>query len=516
MHIAVTDAASSEILASDMLRGRRSGLLHPFFPHIVLVGRDASHACMRLLKRPWQVIEPIRETVQSSITASDSVAQRLFHSPNYSFWLQDAIQRNNQGPEVSSLSAAKHRFASFAKPLGRFILHVRPVFETLHKILSLKSDEDCAWLHKWMDAITGQKLLLLAAASDAADTLLEFTRVMDAESQDPAVLNSEVGAFLRAVDVQFGAQGQVYQMPGYSKHCLDILQAEPPLYVMHRGQQRKLRVSPGDQAAVLQAFKPWLHLCHEAVQAEFPDFHLFSSMGVLDLKSGSRSTNDRTLSLRRLAAALHVDEQALVVEFDCLRPIALAFQERQDCTSREAWKQAYERSQASTALREKYPVTNLVHLLYAHACWTTSTSGVEQAFSKAQRSQGVKHFGPKASESERRAMVVLTYEPSSAVPLDKVVDKARKLYSTRVSRHLGRHTKTRLDKGVKKIAPRAMLGGKVTERSWIAKRRASVRAAAAGSSAQKPGDHDTTIAQLPAKAKKDGWGGWFLRRFQFL
>ena len=133
----VTDAASPEILANDMLRNRRrpdhNELLDPFFPNLLLLGRDASHACMRLIKRPWHVMNEVKDVVGSTITDSESVAvaQKIFHSPNYSFWLQEAIDRGS-GPQTSSLSAAKHRFASFAKPMGRFILNLQPMFEVLH------------------------------------------------------------------------------------------------------------------------------------------------------------------------------------------------------------------------------------------------------------------------------------------------------------------------------------------------------------------------------------------------
>ncbi|CAK8987498.1 unnamed protein product, partial [Durusdinium trenchii] len=303
----------------------------------------------------------------------------------------------------------------------------------LHKILALK--EDCGWLHTWMDAVSGQRLLLLAAAADAADTVMEFLRLMDNEGQ--------------------GTPGQVFEINGYSKHCLDVLQSEPGLYVKHRGQQKRIRVSAADRRAVLQAFKPWVHLCHEACEAEFPHFHLFSSMGVLDLRSDARRTDERYSCLRRLAAALQLMSKGLSLSLKLF--------------AQWPW------------LSEKYETKNLAPLLRAHACWTTSSSGVEQAFSKAQRSQGAKHFGPKAAESERRAMVSLTYTDSSATPLASVVDKARELYASKVSRHLGQHKGKRFDKGVKR-GPRTKLAGKLVEKTWINRRRASVKAAAAQSS----------------------------------
>ena len=83
VHILITDAASSELLASHLLRGRRrsvSGidLEKPFFPNLFLLGCDASHACTRLLKQPWHVMDEVKEVVSCTITNSDSVAQKKF------------------------------------------------------------------------------------------------------------------------------------------------------------------------------------------------------------------------------------------------------------------------------------------------------------------------------------------------------------------------------------------------------------------------------------------------------
>ena len=103
-------------------------------------------------------------------------------------------------------------------------------------------------------------------------------------------------------------------------------------------------------------------------------------------------------------------------------------------------------------------------------------------------------------------MVCLTYNDSPAASLASVVDKARALYAARVSRHLGKYQRKPLDKGVK-TGPRAKLAGKVVEKTWIKRRRASVRAAAASTSGQKPVDHEVAIANLSQKAQKDraGW-----------
>lgn len=151
VQVLVTDAAPAELLASNMLRGRRGeDTRHdPYLPNIVMVGRDAPHATMRILKRPWHAMEDLKDILQSTVTSSNSPTQKIFHSPNFSLWFSEATSRN-QGPDVSSLSAAKHRFASFAKPLARLILHVRAYFEVCHRIVASVDAQDCAWCHSWL------------------------------------------------------------------------------------------------------------------------------------------------------------------------------------------------------------------------------------------------------------------------------------------------------------------------------------------------------------------------------
>ena len=59
---------------------------------------------------------------------ADSPVQKIFNSHIFSRWFQDDVKQNSNGPHCASLSAAKHRFASFAKPLGRMLLHVESFF----------------------------------------------------------------------------------------------------------------------------------------------------------------------------------------------------------------------------------------------------------------------------------------------------------------------------------------------------------------------------------------------------
>ena len=506
--ILVTDAAPAELLASQVLRGRRSTGnpnrdQDPFFPSLVLVGRDAPHASMRLLKRPWHVIDDIKQVVQTTITDSESPCQKIFHSPNFSLWFSQATS-SHAGPNVSSLSAAKHRFASFAKPMARMIVHLRAFLEVCHRILVSQGDADSGWVQSWMAEISAKKLLILACAADGADSLQEMTRHLDTEDCDPATLNETVWIFLQQLELQF-TNGQVYNVTGYAQHCLTQLQQEPPLFILKNGQMKRLRVSEADKLGALQAMKPWVQLCRETCQAEFPSYHLFMSLKVLDLKNASIQQTERAQCLKRLALALKLDEHQLLAQFEALEPVASAFQKNQGCTSRDAWKQAVSRTQETTALRRNYDIQHLLPLLQAHAAWTSSTSAVEQSFSKAERTQGARNFGPKAADAERRSMVALAYKEGPGASKKTVALKAREIYRTRVSKHLGKIGRTRLDKGVVKKS-RAFLAGKVTEKSLIAQRRKDVAArvaAATSSSSPMAAVHVDGLGAVNEKVQKE-------------
>ena len=75
-------------------------------------------------------------------------------------------------------------------------LSSKSFFRVLHRVASLRAD--AAWARTWLTNITSKKLLTLGLAADRADSLMQLTRFLDAESVDPSLLNQEIGNFLRA------------------------------------------------------------------------------------------------------------------------------------------------------------------------------------------------------------------------------------------------------------------------------------------------------------------------------
>lgn len=101
-----------------------------------------------------------QEVFSETITSKDALAQKIFHSTIFTAWFHEEVLNNGEGPRASALSAAKHRFASFAKPTGHILMHLPSFFKVLHRIAAVRSDASRA--RAWSQAITPSKLLLLA------------------------------------------------------------------------------------------------------------------------------------------------------------------------------------------------------------------------------------------------------------------------------------------------------------------------------------------------------------------
>ena len=303
--------------------------------------------------------------------------QKIFNSQIFSACFAEDVKLHGDGPQTTSLSAAKHRFASFAKPAGRIMLHVKSFFRVLHRVVAMRAD--ASWARKWLAGVTSKKLLLLALAADAADSLLQLTRFLDAENVDPASLNEEIGNFIHELHAQF-IHGRAWEIEGYAKHMKSILQSGV-LYASSMGQCRQLVLQNGVAQSALQEFKPWVKVCEAVCRAEFPHFDIFNSMRVFNLKEDNtgnqyeRETKEEVSQcLRRIALALDIDSSGLKAEWETLRPVALAQKCSSQMGNREAWKEAYKHSQKNNHTRSKYPAKYLQKALQAYVCWSPSSS----------------------------------------------------------------------------------------------------------------------------------------------
>ena len=157
------------------------------------------------------------------VTQSDSFAQKVFHSDIFSSWWRAALTRDDDGDEHSeyrsgtSMSAAKHRFGSYALPLGRICRNVVAMVAVCHRVDAMRG-ENAAWAAQIL-----KQLLLLAMAADAAHCCLDFTRFADEEGVGIACLNAKAAQFGRSIRALF-VSGQVLRLPTFTSDMLAILE----------------------------------------------------------------------------------------------------------------------------------------------------------------------------------------------------------------------------------------------------------------------------------------------------
>ena len=139
------------------------------------------------MKRPFDADPYLRDLLEETITRRHSVVQRIWHSDMLSARLKRRIKENTESPTGNSanLNAAKHRFESYAAPLGRSLQHLEEFLDVVQEICdergSSKEGCDC-W--DWLQGLTNEKMYQLAMLADCSDELLVATREMDQEDLD--------------------------------------------------------------------------------------------------------------------------------------------------------------------------------------------------------------------------------------------------------------------------------------------------------------------------------------------
>lgn len=177
---------------------------------------------------------------------------------------------------VHNLRAAKHRFESFQKPLGRTCLHLPAVVNTALHCYATRTDKFSVRAGKWLQWLSTEKCLMAAMLADAADQSMMLTRVLDNEDMDPAALNAEVSVFVTAIETLFGEQRKCLTLVGYTQAMMSLLRRPMVWHVGH--ELCSIGHHDGVPAVIidrcLARMRSWLVLARATVEAEFPSFEL--------------------------------------------------------------------------------------------------------------------------------------------------------------------------------------------------------------------------------------------------
>ncbi len=126
------------------------------------------------------------------------------------------------------------------------------------------------------------------------------------------------------------------------------------------------------QTSALHRMQNWVYMCQETVMAEFPDFDVIGAFEIFNGLSptGGGGVTPPTISrsLCRLAKTFKVDPDGLKAEYEDLRGIAASVQRKTGCLNRQAWKHAYDRTQARAESRRAHPIVNLQEARLGMGC----------------------------------------------------------------------------------------------------------------------------------------------------
>ena len=400
------------------------------------------------------------------------MVQRIWNSPVLSARLKVRIKslEDSKVGTAANLKAAKHRFESFAAPLGRMLLHLEEFLDLVQETCDMRGDskeaDDC---QSWLAGLDEEKLLQLAMLADCSDEILVATRGMDFEDVDTSTMHATARDLLDRLDALFNKE-QCVGIPGYTQHVMDVL--KKPRIIHCSGGLIK-SIGGGDNSNALQnclqRMTAYTALVADVVQTEFPDYELFCAFSIFNLEGNSRvagAINDA--ALQRLSRALDVNHAALVVQYHRLR--AVAMQRKKDgmsLSNKDAWKDAVRSCKRASATIASWSLDAVLPVLWRYAGWTAATSGVEQNFSKALRSIGPQR-GSLTPENEETALRLAVYKPDSAEEED-VIARARAIWHKHYGSHRQYNT-TRCDKGTHRDQASTN-----TEKAWLDKRRAAAQ-----------------------------------------
>lgn len=220
-------------------------------------------------------------------------------------------------------------------------------------------------------------------------------------------------------------------MTGYTQQCLLALSSGCLVKFIHGGAARLRAPTEATKQRCLARMAAWARLAHEVVEAECPHHSVFTAFSCFDLASGNQATSAtgeladlQIANLKRLAQIFSVDYRQLRDELSKHRHLAAKIRANRICTNREAWLEAV-RSTQKMHDASRWPAAALKACILRYSCWTSSTSKVEQQFSKADRTRSC-GMTPASEKFEATCLRALSLQPTD---IATVAQKAHSLYA---------------------------------------------------------------------------------------
>ena len=297
---------------------------------------------------------------------------------------------SSSSSRMTNLRAAKHRFESLQKPMGRAVLYFPALLLTNEQIANERKETAEGRNATQLDRDTSsERALTLAMMADASDENMRLVRFCDhGEDCHVEELADEAQHFLEKCSALF-IDGACFHAGGYTSYMCSLLDEGIMTFVNKEPHQiggcGRDRLTEDIKARCLSRMQNWLKLVELAVKAEFPEKSILHAMSVFKLsapKAIRRAPDSTTLDthLLRIAQLLSLNASALKAQFYDHRPIAARlFAQSGDISSSEAWRQAIQKTKSSQS-KTNHPSDVLVMALARFLGWGWSTSTAERTF----------------------------------------------------------------------------------------------------------------------------------------
>ena len=348
-----------------------------------------------------------------------------------------------------SLHAAKHRFESYAGPLGKWVIWLVPLVFTAREIAVKRTGAIALVAELFLEHISEDRCVLMAMMADASDDGLEFTRAQDSfENSTPDTIASLVRAFAVRV-VELYASGKIFEITSYTSHMVAMLTTNPITFPV--GGQLKTLGGNMDQAVrerCVQKMKPWVKLCLNVLRAEYPSFELVQSFKVFSLSGSVPESLDACPDVEKLAKLVGVDKVELASQLQSVQQVARVLykgDKRDDVVG--AWTEAARRWEAAY----KTNLDILRPVLYRFITFRACTSTVEQNFSMLERYfHKRKENMSEAMENILAKLILDVKEDASESAKVALCEAAQQVWFGNYGRPRTTHT-SRVDKGVDRV-----------------------------------------------------------------
>ena len=387
------DSASSETKSATLMKTPTNPDEQPLAPNLKAILRDRAHASRRMTCRPWKCDEYLALVADTIVMSRSSIVQRIQHSVQLLRRFETNVQSLDscRFKKVTCLKAAKHRYESWAAPMGRATLQIEALIKTAEEMSIIRSwAEDAEAFLDFVSVDGGEAILQMSMLADASDEALLVTRLFDDEMSDAATTENDLEEFQQRVSALFGEAAGCFTLRGFTQWAVEFLQAGPHM-IKKRGVISGSvggQLSPEVKARCIGRMSNWLRLCKLVISAEFPDFELVQSFCAFNLAvprrrhiagEGQAASSTLERRLQRIATTFGWDWLTLCDQFHDHIGIARKYFTEMRCSNAEAWTMALSKP------RRGHPDDVLRQALARYLAFGTSTTGVEHTFVMAKK-----------------------------------------------------------------------------------------------------------------------------------